>query len=385
MNGAPFIELAPGANGGVQPPSIVSASDGEVVGLAAPGALVRLFAAPAPGAIASFAGAARADQGGVWALPAVASVGEAVAATQTGTTGTSALSAPVTATHAGGSAPPSAAISGPSGTIFTASPMFALSSSDPAATFLCRLDSAPYAACGASEALAALSEGPHTLSVRAVDPAGLGAELSNAFEVDLAPLGTIVSGPPRYGNRSYAVFRFTVQPGAVKTECALDRRSYGICSARFASGYLLDGRHLFHVRTTDAAAESVVLDTVFTVDTLPPSVALGSTRIRASSSGSATIAVYCPPSEPGGCWGSVRLGTVPARRSHSYTAIGTATWQTGPNTSSPVVIGVPAWAVARGLRGGGLPIDVVVSARDHAGNVKVIRRRGTLLAAANAV
>lgn len=268
-NGGPFVQLAPGANGGVQPPTILAASASEVAGMAAPGALVTVFAVPASGSVASFDGAVTADQTGLWELPAAADAGELVAAAQTEPAGTSALSASTSAAGATAAAPPTATIAGPSGTIYTASPTFTVASSDPGATILCRLDSSPYSVCGASDSVAALREGAHTLAVRALDDAGLGPVLNDTFDVDLAQPGTIVSGPPRYGRKSYATFSFTVASSTVATACALDDQRFEACHGRFATGYILDGRHVFHLQTTDAAGQSVVLDTVFTVDTLP--------------------------------------------------------------------------------------------------------------------
>ena len=96
---------SPADSGAAQPPTILAASDREVAGTAQPGALVTLFAVPAPGSNASFAGAVTADQDGLWELPAAASPGELVEATQTGAAGTSALSASVIATAAAASGP----------------------------------------------------------------------------------------------------------------------------------------------------------------------------------------------------------------------------------------------------------------------------------------
>jgi hypothetical protein len=381
-NGGPFIMLAPGANGGVQPPQILTASDHAVVGLATPGATVRLFDVLAPGSVAALAGEATAgeataDGSGVWEAPAAASPGELVAATQTGGDGTSALSVAIGAAHSPAGGPPVAAIGGPRGLTYTASPAFALSAGDPSATILCRLDAQPYAPCGATYATPPLAEGPHTIYARAAGIAGLGPETSRSFEVDLAQPGTIVSGPPRFGNRSYAAFRFTVAAGTVSTTCALDDQALRPCSQRFATGYMLDGRHLFHLRTSDAAGEAYTLDTVFTVDTLPPGISLHGARVRLGAGGTVAFAVTCPLSEPGGCTGALQLTTRPARRRRPRT-VAAAAWQAGPGVAQAISIAVPSWAQSAALNTGGLPVRVIATARDDAGNVTVIRRNGTM-------
>jgi len=69
--------------------------------------------------------------------------------------------------------PPDASITaGPSGATTSATPTFEFSSSDPGATFECRVDDAPFAPCRSPFTTAPLAEGAHTLEVRAVDPSG---------------------------------------------------------------------------------------------------------------------------------------------------------------------------------------------------------------------
>lgn len=379
-NGAAFLDVAAGANGGAQPPTIVAASSTAVVGLAPARALVRVLAAPAQGSVDSVAGTATADQNGVWALPDSVGAGETLTATETGGSGTSGLSPPTSAV-VGVSTPPTTTITGATGTVNTATPTFALSSSDPDAVLLCRLGSAAYQPCSPSFTPgSALSEGAHTLYARSAGAGGLGQEVSDAIDVDLAHAGSITAGPRRFGRASSVVFRFSVPAGTARSACAFDDGGYVPCSRRFASGHMLDGRHVFHLRTTDAAGQTAVLDTVFTIDTLAPQVALGHTRLRIGADGSVVLAVYCPASEPGGCSGSVGLASVPARRPHKLREIGASGWHGGPNTTERVSVAVPAWAIRRSQLGRGLPVNVVVVARDDAGNVRVLRDKGTLLA-----
>lgn len=70
-------------------------------------------------------------------------------------------------------APPETVInSGPPSLSTTSSATFSFSSPDPPATFNCSLDNAPWSSCSSPVTVSGLGEGPHTLKVRAVDPAG---------------------------------------------------------------------------------------------------------------------------------------------------------------------------------------------------------------------
>jgi hypothetical protein len=281
--------------------------------------------------------------------------------------------------------PPTVAINGPSGTIYTATASFTLAASDPAATLQCSLDGAPYAPCGATYTTAPLSQGPHTLAVRAAGAAGLGPEVSRGFDVDLAGAGTILSGPPRFGNRSFAEFTFTVPTGTVTTDCALDDAEPRLCSGRFATGYMLDGRHVFQLTTTDTAGQSFAMQVVFTVDTLAPQISLSGRSVHVDSNGMAMFAVFCPPSEPGGCSGSVSVASVPPQRRDRARLVGAASWRAGPDGTSEIGFEVPLWALSEALDARGMPVRVAVIGRDDAGNVTVIRRMETIFALATAV
>ena len=61
---------------------------------------------------------------------------------------------------------------GPTGPTNDSTPTFNFNSPDATATFQCRVDAQPFAACTSAHTTAALGDGPHTFQVRAVDPAG---------------------------------------------------------------------------------------------------------------------------------------------------------------------------------------------------------------------
>jgi hypothetical protein len=248
---------------------------------------------------------------------------------------------------------------------------FTLAASDPGAALVCHLDSAAYAPCRSSYSPPTpLPEGPHTLYARAIGAAAsLGPEVNQAFEVDTATPATIVSGPPRYSNRSAATFRFTWRGGAKTVECGLDDKPYAPCHSPFATGYLLDGRHIFRVRVTDAAGEAAAVEQVFTIDTLPPAVGLGPRRVRVNSNSVVALLVSCPASEPAGCSGRVGLSTVPVGKRERPRVLGAADWTGAPRSATQVLVPVPPWAVALARSRTGLRVLAVLRARDNAGNV----------------
>ena len=95
-------------------------------------------------------------------------------------------------------APDTTITSGPTGPTNSASASFAFTSTEPGATFECRLDTAAFAACTSPQAYSALAAGEHTFAVRATDAAGNvdATPATRTFTVDTtAPNTTIDSGP----------------------------------------------------------------------------------------------------------------------------------------------------------------------------------------------
>ena len=65
--------------------------------------------------------------------------------------------------------PDTSLVSTPSNPTYETAPIFAFTSSDPGATFECRLDSGAYEPCSSPKGYSGLSPGSHTFSVRAID------------------------------------------------------------------------------------------------------------------------------------------------------------------------------------------------------------------------
>jgi hypothetical protein len=167
--------------------------------------------------------------------------------------------------------------SAPSGTITTNSASISFSSPDTSATFECRLDSAPFAPCSSPRDLAGLSEGTHTVNVRARDGVGNidASPASASFTVDLpeppppeppppgeppppadkdAPQTTIDSGPSKIKKGKNATFTFSSSEPNSTFECQLDGKGFAPCPSPTTLVKPKKGLHTFEVRAIDPSA-----------------------------------------------------------------------------------------------------------------------------------
>ena len=109
-----------------------------------------------------------------------------------------------------------------------------------------------YASCASPfTAGSPLGEGPFTFKVRATDAAGNTRIDTHNFTVDTTAPTVTVQGKAKTYDRTP---KFTLASSEAGTyECAMDLGAYGPCSATFISAKLKYGRHVLHVRATDAA------------------------------------------------------------------------------------------------------------------------------------
>lgn len=146
---------------------------------------------------------------------------------------------------------------GPTGDVATAAASVSFTSDDPQATFQCRLDLGAWTACASPLELSGLADGPHTIDVRAVDPAGNEdtAPATRSWNVDTAaPDTTITSGPPEGGDvpAGEVVFEFTSPEAGASFECRLDQGAWTACGTPQSIGTPAAGPHTFEVRALDA-------------------------------------------------------------------------------------------------------------------------------------
>ena len=143
---------------------------------------------------------------------------------------------------------------------------FTFSSTDPAATFECRLDGGGWSACTSPAVYSPLSDGQHTFEVRAKDAMNTldPTPATYTWAIDRVGPDTIInSGPPTLSTNSTATFAFSSPEPTATFECWLDYvGNWSACSSPKEYADLGDGAHIFLVRARDLAGN---------VDTIPPS------------------------------------------------------------------------------------------------------------------
>jgi Bacterial Ig domain/Bacterial Ig-like domain/Right handed beta helix region len=204
--------------------------------------------------------------------------------------------------------PPDTTItSGPSGPTNDATPTFAFSSSEPGSTFACRVDSNAYAACTSAWTTPAMSDGGHTVSVRATDAAGNtdASPATRSFTVDtVAPQTTITSSPPAVSLSGTGDVAFTVNESGATSQCRLDGGAWAACTSPYHVSGLGIGSHTVDVRSTDAAGNvespgaSASWTVVLPVTDSAPTVTL--TAPTANSTVGSTVKLTASATAPSG-------------------------------------------------------------------------------------
>jgi hypothetical protein len=176
---------------------------------------------------------------------------------------------------------------------------FVFTSPDNNVTFECSLDGGSFAACAASYTTPALSDGAHTLSVRAVDAAGNvdATPATHTWTLDTAPPDTVIaSSPANPSNDPTADFTFSSPDGGVAFECSLDNGAYAPCDASYTTPALSEGNHTLRVRASDGAGNVDPSPAVysFAVDTTPPDTVIASSPSDPTSDPTADFTFTSP-------------------------------------------------------------------------------------------
>lgn len=101
-----------------------------------------------------------------------------------------------------------------------------------ATTIQCQTDGGGFAACSSPFTTAALADGNHTVSVRAVDAAGNPAVAATAFAVDATPPAvTIDDAPPSAWPVNYFDFKFHTTDATATLSCTLDGTPLATCAS----------------------------------------------------------------------------------------------------------------------------------------------------------
>jgi hypothetical protein len=179
---------------------------------------------------------------------------------------------------AGSTLPETVIESGPTGPVSSIAPTFTFRSDPPGLVFECRVDAAAFASCTSPHTTSILSQGSHTFEVRAKNGADMDpTPASVAFVVDTIPPDTVMlSGPSGPTNVAAPSFTFAATEMGVTFECRVDAAPFASCLSPHQTATLSEGAHTFAVRARDAAGnqDATPATRSFTVDTVPPAVAI---------------------------------------------------------------------------------------------------------------
>ncbi len=169
---------------------------------------------------------------------------------------------------------------------------FAFTVSEPSLT-VCALDSGDAVPCKSGYTLTGLVDGAHTLRITATDGQGFTGYTTYDWSVDtVPPVLTIASGPPTYTKLTSATFNLvsTEPPPYGYFTCQLDGGAPVDCGSWITYEGLTDGLHTFLGQAFDGAGNaSDPVAWPFTVDTVPPTVAIVSGPPPLSNTRSATF------------------------------------------------------------------------------------------------
>ncbi len=153
-------------------------------------------------------------------------------------------------------------------------------SSEAAGSFECNLDAAGWQPCASPKTYNPLADGPHSVEVRAKDPAGNtdASPAQASWTVDTAaPQTTIGSSPASPTNNPQSGLSFTSSEAAGSFECNLDAAGWQPCASPKTYNPLADGPHSVEVRAKDPAGntDASPAQASWTVDTAPPQTTKG--------------------------------------------------------------------------------------------------------------
>lgn len=211
-----------------------------------------------------------------------------------------------------GSGAPGAAAAGGPDTAFSSTPptvtgatsaTFTFTGEDeqgnPLTTFECRVDHGPWDPCTSPKDYWGVTEGAHTVEVRAIDAGTPDATPATyVWVVDTGlPSTVLLTAPPSPSASSSATFTFTGNDpggtGVQRYECKLDLGPWDACSSggETLSG-LTDGVHNFAVRAIDGVGnmDHLGVSHTWTVDTAAPTTTMSLQPAGATAATSASFA-----------------------------------------------------------------------------------------------
>jgi len=179
---------------------------------------------------------------------------------------------------------------------------FTFSADDPAATFECSLDGAAFAPCTSPKTYNGLSEGPHSVQVRATDSAGNTdpSPATSSWTVDLTAPAAPVIGSPADGTTNTTgtiAFSGTAEPGSFVELYDGATRLLGAATTNSSGNWsktltnVADGSHTYTATATDAAGNTSPASAAVTVtvDATAPNTSISASPANPTSSTSASF------------------------------------------------------------------------------------------------
>jgi len=150
-------------------------------------------------------------------------------------------------------------------------------STEPGASFECRLNDAAFSPCVHPHTYFSLGHGDYTFQVRARDAAGNvdSTPAEHRWTVDRTAPETgleLASAPPARTNHTSVRLSFSASEQGTSFACSLDGAAFTPCTSPQDYSNLEEGPHTFEVKATDAAGnvDPTSAEHRWTVDTTPP-------------------------------------------------------------------------------------------------------------------
>ncbi len=134
---------------------------------------------------------------------------------------------------------------------------FSFTDSQPGVGFLCKLDTAAFAACTSGKSYSGLADGSHTFQVEATSSDGTSGAASFTWTVDRTkpPKPVFDQTPPNPNNTATSTFAWHDSEAGVSYECSKENGSFQPCTTplTYAVSTTNNGEHQFAVHAIDAA------------------------------------------------------------------------------------------------------------------------------------
>jgi hypothetical protein len=261
-----------------------------------------------------------------------------------------------------------------------------------AGNYTCQVDSGSVDSCGTWStanqqgsymAASTLTDGSHTLTIKAVNGASVEQD-SGTFSFTVTtppppdttpPDTTILSGPPGFATNGTATFTFASTEAGSGFQCQLDGGAFTGCMSPQTYTGLGDGTHNFAVKATDnsgntdptPATRSWFIQTqVLNPDTTGPKVILNTKTATMTRNGIVAVRITCPRSEPDVCSGVLQLRTASGRK----VILGQKGYPLGSGQSRTLKVRLPVKNRKIVVKAKKLRVKVVIRAKDLASNVR---------------